>query len=155
MSHALRFHARDCWAWDVARLPLLLLGLALTAAPAAGAPAPGPDNELSRDGGSAEVRFPTPARHAIVRQPPGPGQGLYGTGAVIVHPQAPGRALTVVRVEPNHLLVREGASGPPQVLRPGDLVPGCPGWTVGGIVLSYHIIVGPALGGSLSGRFPA
>ena len=135
MSHALRFHARDCWAWDVAWLPLLLLGLALTAVPADGAPAPGPADEPNRDGGSAEVRFPTPTRHALVRQPPGPGQGLYGAGAVIVHPQAPGRALTVVRVEPTHLLVREGPAGRPQALRPGDPLPGCPGWTLAGTVL--------------------
>ena len=135
MSYAMRSLTRKALAWDAGLLPRLLLGLALTAAPAAGAPAPGPADEPSRDGGSAEVRFPTPTRHALVRQPPGPGQGLYGAGAVIVHPQAPGRALTVVRVEPTHLLVREEPAGRPQALRPGDPLPGCPGWTLAGTVL--------------------
>jgi membrane-associated protease RseP (regulator of RpoE activity) len=54
---------------------------------------------------------------------------------VIVHPQARGQALTVVRVEPTHLLVREGPAGRPQALRPGDPLPGCPGWTLAGTVL--------------------
>ena len=44
---------------------------ALTAAPAAGATAPRPaDDPRPGDGGSAEVRFPTPVHHAIVLQPP-------------------------------------------------------------------------------------
>ena len=54
---------------------------------------------------------------------------------MIVHPHEPGRALTVVRVEPSHLLVRAGASGRPQVLRAGDPLPGVPGRTFAGTVL--------------------
>ena len=135
MSQASRLRGRECLPWEGCIFRMLMLGIVLAAAPGNGATAPRQEDDPSLDGGSAEVRFPTPARHAIVLQHPGPVQTLYGAGAVIVHPQEPGRALTVVRVEPSHLLVRAGASGRPQVLRPGDPLPGFPGWTVGGTVL--------------------
>jgi hypothetical protein len=135
MSHAMRSRARDRRAGNACLLPVLLLVSALTAVPAAGATAPRQEDDPGRDGGSAEVRFPTPARHAIVQQPPGPVRGLYGAGDVIVHPQDPGRALTVVRVAPSHLIVREGARGGAQVVRPGDPLPGVPGRTFVGTVL--------------------
>ena len=135
MSHGTRWRARDYLSWAEGLLPGLLLALALTAAPAAAAPGPSPDNVGHPDGGSAEVRFPTPARHAVVLRQPGAVRGLYGGGDVIVHPQAPGRTLTVVRVEPTHLLVQEGAAGRPQALRPGAPLPGFPGWTFAGAAL--------------------
>jgi len=135
MSHATRFRGCGCRAWTGGLLPAVLIVATLTAAPAAGATAPRPADDPSRAGGSAEVRFPTPARHAIVLQHPGPVRALYGVGDVIVHPHEPGRALTVVRVEPSHLLVRAGASGRPQVLRAGDPLPGVPGRTFAGTVL--------------------
>jgi hypothetical protein len=114
---------------------MLLLCIALTAVPAAGATAPRQEDDPSRDGGSAEVRFPTPARHAVVLQQAGQVRGLYGAGDVIVHPQDPGRALTVVRVAPSHLIVREGARGGAQVVHAGDPLPGVPGRTFAGTVL--------------------
>lgn len=135
MSHVMRSSGRECLIGGSSRLSMLLFVLTVTAPAIAGVPVPGPDSDPSHNGSSAEVRFPAPVRHAIVRQPPGPTQGLYGAGAVIVHPQAPERALTVMRVEASHLLVRVGAGGPSQALRPGDPLPGCPGCLFTGTVL--------------------
>jgi PDZ domain len=113
----------------------LLLCIAVAAARVDGAAVPGQDVGRDLDGGSAELRFPAPTPHAIVLLQPGPARALYGGGDVIVHPQEPGGALTVVRVEASHLVVREGAVGRPQVLRAGDSLPGFPGRTFAGTVL--------------------
>jgi hypothetical protein len=122
-------------AWDTGLLTALMIFVLLVPAPAKGAAVPGPDDGRSLDGGSAEPRFPAPARHAILLLQPGPVRALYGVGDVIVHPQEAGRGLTVVRVEAQHLVVREGAGGRPQVLRPGDPILGFPGRTFAGTVL--------------------
>jgi hypothetical protein len=135
MSQAVRSRVRDGRSRDACLLPVLLLVSALTAVPAAGATAPRQEDDPSLDGGSAEVRFPTPARHAVVLQQAGQVRALYGCGDVIVHPHEPGRALTVVRVEPSHLMVREGARGGAQVVHAGDPLPGVPGRTFAGTVL--------------------
>ena len=135
MNQASRLRGREGLSWDVCLLPVLLLVIALAAVPADGATARGEDDVRSLDVGSAEIRFPAPARHAIVLQQAGQVRALYGCGDVIVHPHEPGRALTVVRVEPSRLIVREGARGGAQVLRAGDPLPGVPGRTFAGTVL--------------------
>jgi len=135
MNQASRLRGREGLSWDVCLLPVLLLVIALAAVPADGATARGEDDVRSLDVGSAEIRFPAPARHAIVLQQADQVRALYGCGDVIFHPQEPGRALTVVRVEPSRLIVREGARGGAQVLRAGDPLPGVPGRTFAGTVL--------------------
>lgn len=134
MNQGPGLHGSGDRAWPRV-FPVLTLAIMLTGAPIDAANPPDRDDGTTPGAGSAEVRFPTPSRHAIVVRQPGPVRALYGGGDTIVHPQEPGRALTVVRVEPNHLMVREGASGRPQVLRTGDAAPGFPGRIFSGTVL--------------------
>lgn len=131
----MRLRGREYRIRTACMLPVLTLSVSIAAASTAPAAAFAQDDVRSLDVGSAEVRFPTPSRHAIVAQQPGAVRALYGCGDVIPYPREPGRVLRVVRVEPNHLMVREGASGRPQVLRTGDAAPGFPGRIFSGTVL--------------------
>lgn len=104
--------------------------------PAAGAPAAA-DTPLAQDPPSprSEIGLPGPTRYAIIRQGPGGVQMLVGAGDLLFHPQDPTRALSVVRVEPEALVLRPAPRGQHQTLRPGSLLPGFPGWVVTGTVL--------------------
>ncbi len=112
-----------------------MLSIGLAVAPVDAATALDPDDVSSVDAGNAEVRFPMPARHAVVLRQPGEVRSLYGGGDVILHPQESGRALTVVRIEPSRLMVREGAGGRLQVLQAGEALPGFLGYTFARTVL--------------------
>jgi hypothetical protein len=110
-----------------------LVGGLLAAGPApAGPAAPGSDAHVRLDRARTEVRLPAPVRYAVIlqSQTPKPARILAAPGDVLFHPLDPTRALTVLRVEPMAVVLRQGARGREQHLPVGSLLPGFPGWRV-------------------------
>jgi hypothetical protein len=107
----------------------------VAAAPVAAPSPPGQDPLVTLGASSAEVRFPTPVRHAILLRKPEEIRTVYARGDVLFHPQDPTQSLTVERVEPAALVVRKGPRGRAQTLRVGSSLPGFPELTFSGTVL--------------------
>ncbi len=111
-------------AWGLAISAVVLL---VAAGPAAGATVPG---QIPPSGqASAEVRFDSPGRYAIVLHETEKIQSLYTNGDTIFDPQDATRSLTVERVESSSMIIRAGRWGRAYTLRAGSAIPGFPGLT--------------------------
>ncbi len=124
-----------CFSLGTLVLAAMAVAAPAPAAPAAGPSAPGRDALVTLGASSAEVRFPTPLRHAILLRKPGEIRTVYARGDVLFHPKDATQSLTVERVEPAALVVRKGPRGRAQTLRIGSPLPGFPGLTFSGTVL--------------------
>jgi hypothetical protein len=80
-------------------------------------------------------------RYAIILQPRAPQavRILAAPGEVLFHPEEPTRAVTVLRVEPGAVVLRQGPRGREQRLPVGSLLPGFPGWRVTETVLLQEL----------------
>jgi len=125
----------DCLSWGTVILVALAVATPVAAGPVAGPSPPGQDPLVTLGASSAEVRFPTPVRHAILLRKLGEIRTVYARSDVLFHPQDPTQSLTVERVEPAALVVRKGPRGRAQTLRVGSPLPGFPGLTFSGTVL--------------------
>jgi hypothetical protein len=89
-------------------------------------PAPGPASNANVGEGSAEIRLPAPRLYAIVVEEPGNARMLYSSGSVFTDHQNPIRSMVIEQVEAEKLLLRKGASLPPQTVRSGRQIPDFP-----------------------------
>ncbi len=106
-----------------------LLAVVMPAAAGLAASLPVPAQILPAGQASAEIRFASPARYAIVLQETGKIQSLYTSGDTIFDPQDTTRSLTVERVESSAMIIRAGRWGRAYTLRAGNAIPGFPGLT--------------------------
>jgi len=113
-------------AWTLA---VMLVVIPAASEPASGATLPGQDPPGGQGQASAEIRFASPARYAIVLQASGKIRTLYASGDTIFHPQDVTRSLTVERVETAAMIIRAGRWGRPYTLRAGSAIPGIPSLT--------------------------
>ena len=119
---------------------LTALALALpAAAPAAGTVAPGREPLVTFGEATAEIRFPTATRHAVVFYEPGKVRRLYTRGDVIFHPQEPARSLIVERVTAGALILRDGPRGRPHAVPAGHPIPGFAGLLFTGTVMLEEV----------------
>jgi hypothetical protein len=119
---------------------LAALALALpAAAPAAGTAAPGREPLVTPGEATAEIRFPTAMRHAVVLQEPGKVRRLHAGGDVIFHPQEPARSLTVERVTAGALILRDGPRGRQYSVPAGNPIPGFAGLLFTGTVMLEEV----------------
>jgi hypothetical protein len=111
------------------------MALPAQAGPAANAHVSGQIPIAEQGQASAEVRFPSPVRYAVVLHEPGKLQTLYASGDSIFDPRDPTRSLTVERVEASSMIIRAGRWGRAYPLQAGSAIPGFPGLTFGRTVL--------------------
>ena len=123
-------HFRGAWA-----LAVLAIALPASAGPTANAPVPGQDRPGAQGQASAEVRFPSPVRYAVVLHEPGKIQTLYASGDTLFEPRDATRSLMVERVESSSVIIRAGRWGRPYTLRAGSAIPGFPGLSLTRTVL--------------------
>jgi hypothetical protein len=111
---------------------LMLLAMLTAAMPAASAGAAGStargENPLIVAGESlAQVQLSSPSWYAIVLQKPARIRLLYSKKDVLFDARHPGESLTIVQVDPDTLVFREGAGNRLRSLRAGNPIPGFPG----------------------------
>jgi len=107
-------------------LAMLAAVMPVAAAMATGTP-PRSQNAFVPQGDSlAQVQFSSPAWYAVVLHKPTKTRMLYTGKDVIIHAQQPERSLTIVRVDPDVLVFRQGISKQQRSLPAGNPVPGFP-----------------------------
>ena len=137
MRRPLRARRRGCLSYCAG--VLAALALALPAAAAAGAAAPGREPLVTPGEATAEIRFPTATRHAVVLYEPGKVRRLYTRGDVVFHPQEPARSLTVDRVTAGALILRDGPRGRQHSVPAGKPIPGFAGLLFTGTVMLEEV----------------
>jgi hypothetical protein len=135
MNTPTRAPRSGCLSWGTLVLVALAVAAPVAAEPVARPSPPGQDPLVTLGASSAEVRFPTPVRHAILLRKPEEIRTVYARGDVLFHPQDPTQSLTVERVDPAALVIRKGPRGRAQTLRVGSPLPGFPALTFSGTVL--------------------
>ncbi|SRR5438093_76055 len=95
--------------------------------PAAGPPAQPQDSVVTMGENSAEITLPRPTRYVVLLHEAGKVRTLHARGDVLFHPQDPGRSVTIERIDPETIFLRESPKTPTRRVRVGKPIPGFPG----------------------------
>ena len=94
------------------------------AAPGTGTPAPQQEPVATMGENSAEISLPKPTRYAVLLHEARKVRTLHTRGDVLSHPQDPAQSVTIERIEPETILLREGGRTTMRSVRVGTPIPG-------------------------------